>query len=225
MNYLIEVPTVMINHKTYMQASGKDAVKLVKAGAAVAKKSKKSVICCVQAADVHACSTLGIPIFAQHVDTALPGGHTGKVSIKALKENGATGCLVNHSENRISFEEIMETIALLAEADMVSVVCVKTPTEAKKIAELNPDIIAIEPPKLIGGTISVTSADPQIISKSVNAVKKINEHIPVLCGAGVHATKDVKAAGKLGAMGVLVASGVTKAKDQKKAIEALVKGL
>lgn len=222
---MIEVPSVVINFKTYNEASGKDAVKLAKTASTVAKAKKKSVICCAQASDVHACAKTGVVVFGQHVDIAPAGGHTGKVSIKALKENGAKGCLVNHSENRIPFEDIMETVALLAEADMVSIVCVKTPTEAKKIAKLNPDIIAIEPPKLIGGDISVTTADPTIVSKSVDAVKKVNPHIPVLCGAGVKNGKDVKAAGKLGAMGVLVASGVTKAKDQGKAIEDLVKGL
>ena len=222
---MIEVPTLMINFKTYEQASGKDAVKLTKYGEEVSRKTKKSIIACVQATDINACSKSKIPIFAQHVDVSESGGHTGKIHIKSLKENGALGCLVNHSENRIPFKQIMETVALLAESDMVSVVCVKNSKEAKKVAKLNPDIIAIEPPKLIGGDISVTTADPNIIRRSVEAVKSVNEHIPVLCGAGVKNSKDVKKALELGAMGVLVASGVTKAKNQKSAIEELAKGL
>lgn len=222
---MIEVPTVMINFKTYDQASGKDAVALAKYAAQVAKETKKSVICCVQASDLHACSSQKVPIFGQHVDIEPAGGHTGKNSIKSMVENGMTGCLINHSENRIPFTQIMETIALLQEANMVSVVCVQDAKEAKKVAKLSPDLIAIEPPELIGGDISVTTADPKIVSESVQAVQSINSGIPVLCGAGVKNSKDVKAAIKLGASGVLVASGVTKARDQKKAIESLVKGL
>ncbi|MCA9478202.1 MAG: triose-phosphate isomerase [Simkania sp.] len=222
---MIEAPLLMINFKTYDQASGKEAVALTKYAAEVSKETKKSIICCVQAADLHACSKNKIPLFGEHVDIEPAGGHTGKVSIKALIENGMTGCLINHSENRIPFTQIMETIALLQEADMVSVVCVKDEKEAKKIAKLTPDIIAIEPPELIGGDISVTTADPAIVKKSVEAVRSVNEGIPVLCGAGVKTGKDVKAAIKLGAMGVLVASGITKAKDQKKAILQLTKGL
>lgn len=215
----------MINFKTYDQASGKDAAKLAKISASIAKKTKKSVIVCAQALDVNTCSQNNLPVFGQHVNVEPAGGHTGKNSIKALKENGATGCLVNHSENRIPIKQIMETIALLAEAEMVSVVCVKDAKEAKKVAKLNPDIIAIEPPKLIGGDISVTTADPNIIKKSVEAVQSVNKKIPVLCGAGVKDSKDVAKAIELGAMGVLVASGVTKAKNQKKAIEELTKGI
>lgn len=222
---MIEVPVIMINFKTYNQASGVDAIKLSKECADIANKTKKSIIVCVQATDINSCSKNKLPIFAQHVDTFEAGGHTGKISIKSLKENGAKGCLVNHSENRIPFKQIMKTIAMLAEADMVSVVCVKNAREAKKVAKLNPDIIAIEPPKLIGGDISVTTANPNIVKKSVEAVKSINNKIPVLCGAGVKNSKDVAKAIELGAMGVLVASGVTKAKNQKSAVLELTKGI
>jgi triosephosphate isomerase len=222
---MIQIPTIMINAKTYNESSGKDAVLLAKDALAVAKKSKESIICVVQAADVSKVSETGVMTFAQHVDSSEPGAHTGQVSIKALQENGARGVLINHSENKISFKAIMKTIALLSEADMVSVVCVKTPQQAKKIAKLSPDIIAIEPPKLIGGDVSVTTANPTIITKAVQAVRNVNASIPVLCGAGVKNASDVQKAIELGAQGVLVASGVTKAKNKKQAIEDLAKGL
>lgn len=222
---MIEIPTVMINFKTYDEASGKDALELASIASEVAKETNTSVICCVQAADVHACAKQKVPIFAQHIDIEPAGGHTGKNSIKSLVENGVTGCLVNHSENRIPFTKIMETIALLSEADIVSVVCVQDAREAKKVAKLTPDMIAIEPPELIGGDVSVTTANPSIVSESVQAVQSVNKGIPVLCGAGVKNGKDVKAAIKLGASGVLVASGITKATDKKKALMNLVKGL
>ncbi|MBN1175372.1 triose-phosphate isomerase [Candidatus Woesearchaeota archaeon] len=222
---MIEVPTIIINFKTYNQASGIDAVKLTKDCADISKKTKKSIIVCAQAPDINACSKNKLPVFAQHVDVFEAGGHTGKINIKSLKENGAMGCLVNHSENRISFKQIMQTVALLAEAEMVSVVCVKNAREAKRVAKLNPDIIAIEPPKLIGGDVSVTRANPNIVKKSVEAVKSVSDKIPVLCGAGVKNSDDVKKAIELGAMGVLVASGVTKADNQKSAILELTKGI
>jgi len=43
----------------------------------------------------------------------------------------------------------------------------------------------------------------------------------VLCGAGITKGEDVESAIKLGAEGVLVASGVVKAKDQKAALHDL----
>jgi triosephosphate isomerase len=221
----LKFPTLMINTKTYIEASGKDAIKLARTVREVAKETGKNISLCVQASDICPTSMIHDVVLAQHLDIETPGGHTGKIHIKAIKENGAIGSLINHSENRIPFKQIAETIAILQESKMYAVVCVKTPREARRIAQLNPDAIAIEPPKLIGGDVSVTTANPSIISKSVEAVHKVNPSIPVLCGAGVKSGADVKKALELGAEGVLVASGVTKAKDKKKAILDLVKGL
>jgi len=44
----------------------------------------------------------------------------------------------------------------------------------------------------------------------------------VLCGAGISTGEDLVAAAELGAEGVLLASGVAKAADPRKALEALV---
>jgi len=95
----------------------------------------------------------------------------------------------------------------------------------KKIAELGPDFIAVEPPELIGGKISVSDAKPEVISDSVKAVKSINNKIKVLCGAGIHNKEDVKKAVDLGADGILVSSGIVKARNQEAALKDLVNGL
>ncbi len=221
----LQLPTLMINTKTYQEASGKDAVALAKIVEKLNTKEKKSISLCVQASDIYATNKEGAFVLAQSFDIEEAGGHTGKISIKSIQENGAQGSLINHSENRIPIHKIAESIALLQEAEMISVVCVKNAIEAKRIAKLRPDIIAIELPKLIGGDVSVTTANPKIIEKSIKAVHSINPNIPVLCGAGVKNGKDVKKAIELGAQGVLVASGVTKAKDKEKAIKELLKGI
>lgn len=215
----------MINFKTYDQASGYDAEEIVKISKEIMNETGKSISCCPQAPDLYRCSQHNIPILAQHEDVELPGGHTGKITVKAIKENGCDGSLINHSENRISYEKINELIHILRQADLITVVCVRDVTEASAIAKLHPDIIAIEPPELIGGDISVTSANPEIVSSAVRAVHEISEDIIVLCGAGVKSGEDVKRAIELGAEGVLVASGVTKAQDKKSAIINLISGL
>ena len=88
-------------------------------------------------------------------------------------------------------------------------------------AKLGPTFIAVEPPELIGGDISVTSADPSIVSNTVAAVKSTNPNVRVLCGAGVKNGADVKKAIELGAEGVLLASGVTKASDVSSVLDDL----
>jgi len=100
--------------------------------------------------------------------------------------------------------------------------CAADLEEAKNLAEMGPTFIAVEPPELIGGDISVTTADPSIVSDTVAVVKATNPDVRVLCGAGVKNGQDVATAIKLGAEGVLLASGVTKASDVASVLNDLV---
>jgi triosephosphate isomerase len=106
-----------------------------------------------------------------------------------------------------------------------SLLCAGSLAECRALARLQPTAIAIEPPELIGGEVSVTSADPKVVSGAVKAVHKIAPDTLVLCGAGVKSGADVAAARRLGAYGVLVASGVVKAKDPAAAAKDLAAGL
>lgn len=206
---------IVINFKTYEESTGKKALVLAKAC------ESKNVILCVDALSLEkVTNTVKIPIFAQHVDGVEYGAQTGKINPQMLKSAGAKGALINHSEDRYSKKELENAIAACKKSKIASLVCVQTPKEAQEIAKLNPDAIAIEPPELIGGNISVTSANPKIITNTIRAVQKINK-IPVLCGAGVKTNADLKKALELGATGVLLASGITKAKNPKKALYKL----
>ena len=92
--------------------------------------------------------------------------------------------------------------------------------EVKKFNSLDVDFIAVEPPELIGGDVSVSKAEPEIIEASVrNAGNK-----KLLVGAGVKTREDVKIAMKLGARGVLVASGIAKSDNFYDAILELLEG-
>ena len=46
--------------------------------------------------------------------------------------------------------------------------CAADLEEARSLAEIGPTFIAVEPPELIGGDISVTTADPAIVSDTVS---------------------------------------------------------
>ena len=108
---------------------------------------------------------------------------------------------------------------------MVPLVCAESVDKAKRVAVFSPDFIAVEPPELIGGDISVTSANPKIVQDTVDAVKAVDSKVKVLCGAGVKTGEDVRKAIELGAEGVLLASGVVKSKDPKATLLDLVSGI
>lgn len=220
-------PIIVVNFKTYDVSIGKNAVVLSKILEEVSKTQNASVAVCVSATDIKKVSdSVKIPVLCQHVDGVDFGAHTGRILPRAIKENGGTGSLVNHSEDRYGdVAKIKSAVDMLRNEGMISILCTKDEKESEEFAKLNPDYIAVEPPELIGGDISVTTANPKIVSDTVKAIKKVAPHVNVLCGAGVKTGKDVKKAIELGCVGVLLASGITKVKDPKAALTDMCNGL
>ncbi|MEM2739506.1 MAG: triose-phosphate isomerase, partial [Candidatus Bathyarchaeia archaeon] len=54
---------------------------------------------------------------------------------------------------------------------------------------------------------------PEAVTDALKLVGMVNPRVIVLCGAGISRGEDVKVALQLGTKGVLLASGVVKAKD------------
>jgi triosephosphate isomerase len=214
---------IVVNFKTYKEATGKKALSLAKKIATVSKASKTSWIICPQHADLWIAKHVPLPVFAQHVDACEPGRNTGFVTPYSLKTNGIKGSIINHSEHRLPMKVIENTITLMKKYDLMTIVCANSPREAAKIAKLRPDFVAVEPPELIGTGISVSRAQPEIIEKSAKAVKKYG--VKFLCGAGISSGEDVRKAIELGADGVLVASAIAKAQRPLKVIKEFAEGL
>ena len=205
-----------------MEATGKRAIELAKVAEDVSRETGVTIIVAPQFTDIEPVSkTVDIPVFSQHMDAVKPGAHTGHVLAEALKSAGADGSLLNHSERRINPSEITESVKLCAEADLRSLVCADTTEASVGIAKMMPDMIAIEPPELIGTGISVSKARPELITESVNEIRKLNRGVKVLCGAGVTSAEDVSKALELGSEGVLVASGIVKSKDPRIVLQSM----
>lgn len=217
---------VIVNFKTYEQATGQRAVDLAKICEKVAKDTNVDVIIAVQNVDLfHVSSEVSIPVYAEHIDPVKYGAHTGKDLPEGLIENGATGVLINHSEDKDELSDIETSIIRAKDIGLQTVVCAPSAKSSEAIAAFSPDFVAVEPPELIGGDVSVSKAQPELISDTVALVHKVNERVPVLCGAGIKNHEDVKIAMKLGCEGILVASGITKAEDPEKALLDLIKGM
>ncbi len=213
----ISYPLLLVNFKTYREGTGKKALALAKICERVAKKTNICLAAAVQATDIRMiASEVEIPIFAQHIDPIVAGSNTGQVFIEAIKEAGAVGTLINHSEMKIKLASIAKVIDLTKEHKIYSCVCASTAKIAGAIAALEPDCCATEPPELIGSGISVSTAKPEIITETVDIINKINPKVIPLCGAGITNSNDVKIALELGTRGILVASGIVKANDPEK---------
>ena len=223
---MFDTPIIIVNVKTYSEATGRKAVELAKMMDKLAKETSASLAIAVQHTDIQkVADSVNIPVLAQHIDPISPGSHTGWVLPEAVKEAGANGTLINHSEHRLKLADIDTCIKRAEENKLTTVVCSNNIRASKAIAALEPDFVAVEPPELIGGDISVTTANPEIVKGTVEEVRKISKNIGILCGAGVKNGKDVEKAIELGTDGVLLASGVVKAQDKEKVLRDLISGL
>jgi len=210
----IQTPLILVNFKTYLEATGRKAVELAKTAERVSRETQVSICVAPQFTDIAAVAEeVEIPVFAQHIDPIEPGSHTGYVLADAVKEVGAVGTLINHSERQLRLSDIDAAIKIARGKGLVSVVCANNQSISAAVAALKPDMVAVEPPELIGTGVSVSKAQPEVVTATVRLVRKVNPTVTILCGAGISNGEDVAAALKLGTQGVLVASAVVKAKD------------
>jgi triosephosphate isomerase len=216
-------PLLLINLKAFEQGTGKGAAKLAGIARRFAKSQKYELVLAAQPTDISTVAK-AITTYAQHIDSVEYGSFTGHILPEAVKAAGAVGTLINHSENPLSLEEVEKCIARAKKCGLVTVCCAPNPKAVERIARMGPDYVAVEPPELIGGTISVSTAKPEVIRKSVELVKRANPKVKVLCGAGIHNKEDVKIALKLGTHGILVASAIVKSDDPARVIKELADG-
>jgi triosephosphate isomerase len=221
---MLKPPLLIVNLKEYDEVLGDRPITFAKVARKLLDKYKVNILIAPPDPMIDNISQITLTI-SQHMEPYEPGAHTGALLAKEVKELGAIGSLINHSEKRIPYEDIKKCVDLCKEYDLISIVCAQNSKEAGELAKFNPDFIAVEPPELIGGDVSVSTAEPEIIRNTVNEVRKNSSRTYVLCGAGVKTRDDVKKAIELGAKGVLVASGVVKADSVEKAMEDLIKGM
>ena len=217
-------PTIVVNFKVYAEAEGPRALTLAKTCQKVSKESGVQIAVCPPMIGLALIArSMDIPVYSQNVDPLKPGSGTGFVTPSMLHSTDVKGTLVNHSEHRQPLESVGTCIEMCKYLSLDVCACAESAEEAGKIAGFAPQMIAVEPPELIGGDVSVTTANPHIVSDTVDAVHSVNPDVAVLCGAGVKTGEDVRAALDLGARGVLLASGVVKSRDPEAALRDLIK--
>ena len=99
--------TIVVNFKTYQEASGPAALELAKVCEQVSIESGAPIIIAPPVLDLALiAATVRIPVFAQHLDSVQSGSTTGHITVENAKASGAKGTLVNHSERRVKVAEI-----------------------------------------------------------------------------------------------------------------------
>ncbi len=221
---VVSGPLVVVNFKTYRTAHGASAEELAVTMAGIESGAK--LVAAVSAFDLESVVSAApnLEVWCQHLDPVGFGSNTGWLHPSTAIERGASGTLINHAEHKVDLEHVAMLIEQLPDGFSICA-CAADMEEAGALAALGPTFVAVEPPELIGGDISVTEADPKVVSGTADAVKSVSENVSVLCGAGVKTGKDVSEAIRLGTSGVLLASGVTKSEDPIESLRDLVSEL
>jgi len=211
---------IILNFKAYPSSTGVNAVRLAEICEEVSLETGVQIIVAPSILDFSEVrKTVNIDVYCQHIDNIEPGPYTGYTSAHHARSRGADGTILNHAEHKLSWEVLVETVSKAKEQGLGVVLCAETIDFAVKELELFPNEIALEIPELIGGSISISKANPALIKK---AVHRIGEG-KILAGAGIKTADDVKAALDMGVKGVILASAFDLAINARKEIMSLAK--
>ncbi len=218
--------TLIVNFKNYPEVLGEGAVRLA---LAIERGTRAGGVEAIAAPPIPMLSLVSsktkVALYSQSVGDQAGDKTTGAVLPEAVKAAGASGTILNHSESRRDPAELGRLVPRVLGMGMGVCICSQTEEEAARLARLGPTFLAIEPPELIGSGVAVSRERPELIQKTVSAVRSTGFRGKILCGAGIVSGEDVARAVELGVDGVLVASSVVKSKDWESKVKELANSL
>ena len=216
---------IIINCKNYLEIAGEKIFQLSEIAQDISERYKIEImIAPPQNSLFYLSQFIKLPLICQHVDDEKIGPTTGFIIPELAKSYGASGSLINHSEHRMEHANIKNAIERLRQLNMFSIVCASTSREVGELSRFNPDMIAIEPPELIGTGKAVSKVNPSIITESVKEARTYSKNVKVICGAGIVDKTDIQSAINLGSQGILLASGLIKSESWKDKLIELSEG-
>lgn len=167
-------------------------------------------------------------LWTQHLDYEY--GDTGRNGVEMVSDwdfpeiGGIEGTFLNHSEHKYHFwDKLKLVVEDCKKLDIKTMVFAADFGEFINACQLKPDLVAFEPPELIASpNTSVAKSKPDEIRAVAQIAQKSG--IPLIIGAGVKDSEDVKKSLELGAVGVAVSSAVMLSEDPKKVVLELAKG-
>jgi triosephosphate isomerase len=218
----VRPPVFEIGLKGY--SWGADALRLAVEADRLAGELGVTVVFDPQAVDIPviAAATRHIHVWAQHMDPFPPGRGVGGVLAEALRDAGATGTLLSHSEKRMTLPDIAAAIVRARETGLGTMVFADSPEDAAELARLGPDIVLAEPPELIATGRSAGTVMADFVSRTIEAVAAVDPRIIVMSGAGVSTSDDVAEIMRLGLGGTGSSSGILKAADPVATMRAML---
>ncbi|MDO9028351.1 MAG: triose-phosphate isomerase [Candidatus Roizmanbacteria bacterium] len=211
---------IFLSLKTYKESTGEAAIKLLSCVKKVSEETGVKIIPAVQPTDIYRVKKeLGIEVWAQHMDPIEPGKNMGWLSPYALKEAGASGLVINHSEHKMDDDHVKKILDKAKEYGLKNIICGFSPEMIIKFDSWEPNYLSYEREDMIGTGVSMLTKEEENIKKLVSVLKN-----PLIIGAGISTGDDIRQAIKLGAKGAILASGFVFAKDPEQKLRELTQG-
>lgn len=206
--------------KTYKQSTGDQVIKLLSPVKKIIAETNVPIIAVAQATDIYRIKKeLDIEVWAQHVDPIDPGKNTGWISPYSVKQAGATGAIINHSEHKLKEEEIVATIKKARQYNLKILLIGQTVEMVTRFDSYDIDYLSFEKEDLIAGPVSMIDQQEEVIKNLVRIVKH-----PLIIGAGINDGEDTKKTKAAGAAGVLMATYFVTAPDPEQKLRELAEG-
>ena len=220
----IAPPFFELGPKAYLY--GKDFIKLAKHADLLSQKYDVRIIVTPQYVDIPVVvkETRNLLVFAQHMDSLKIGRGTGAVLPEAIKSAGANGVLLNHIEKRLPFDELIRTVRRAKEVGLMTMVCADDFNSAIEVVKLEPTIVVIESPQLIGGGKRAVD-EIEAITMINKSLHKICADTLILHGAGINGPEDVYKVIAAGAQGTGSTSGIMLADDPFEMLEKMIRSV
>ncbi len=206
--------------KTYKESTGDAGIKILSCVKKVSGETKVPIIVVAQAVDIYRIKKeLGIEVWAQHVDPIDPGKHTGWISPYSVKQAGATGVIINHSEHKLDRDEVIETVKKAKEYGLKTMVIGQSPETVLDFDNLETDYVAYEEEDLIAGKASMIDKQEKAIKDLVLKLRH-----PLIIGAGIQDKEDTRKTVTAGAVGVIMATYFITAENHEEKLKDLALG-
>ena len=185
---VIKPPFFEIGPKSYLY--GSQILDLARIADEASRRHRVQVIFTTPFPDIRmvAQATQDLIVFAPHMDPIRPGRGLADILPESVREAGADGVMLNHTEKPITYVTLYQTMKRVNELNMLSLIITDSVLEAKAAALLSPDIITAEPAELIA---TGQASDMTYVKTSIEAIHSVNPDIYVLIGAGIKTGQDV----------------------------------
>ena len=206
--------------KTYKETTSNEGIKKLSSVKKVSEEFNVPIIAVAQATEIYRIKKeLDIEVWAQHIDPIDPGRNTGWISPFSVKEAGATGVLINHSEHKLKEEVILETIKKARQYNLKTLLIGQTVEMVKRFDSYDIDYLSFEKEDLIASTISMIDQQEETIKSLVKTIKH-----PLIIGAGINDGEDARKSKAAGAAGILMATYFIQASDPEQKLKELAEG-